>query len=747
MAAGSARPVVTLGYLTLRLRSHRRRVALVGSANLNAMHRLKQPILLAAILLAPSKPRRIPQSLLANVAGLPIERELLLGKIVGGPPEQEEDEDKWQEKQQQRIWEGALNLIVMISGQIGEMPTFGSGIVFAREKDRLYIVTANHVVRSGGTEASNLQIRLKPWPDRELKGRLLPQLDRELDLAVLSVDGLAMNGVDVCRLALDRLADPVSVKRGDAVYPVGNPNGVAWGMPVKPDAISDITGEDVVFQSALIARGHSGGGLLTAGGLLVGMIQADEPPYGRALGTRKTLEVLRAWSFPLHLRVPSMTKSIWAYESPEYVPPLFGAILDGNLDETKLLLREACTDVNAELDGNRPLQMAARQGQPELVRLLVEAGADINTGGPCQTPLQNAARSGNAETVKFLIAHGAGVNINAPNCFGALHWAAEEGGLEAVRVLLASGADPNLAGEGNQTPLFRAMLGRYLGGPYQEEARKKGEGSINAARDEILRILIKTGANVNCTTRDGDTPLSRAVEEEDLAAVRILLAAGAKVDVKDRNNLSPIRRVSRVFRTPPASELEEIAALLVQSSSKIEQEDGLRLLQNASEEGWVEVADLLVKHGVNVKGDDGNKALEDASRYGYSEVVKVLLEAGADPNGGGRPTPLVKILGGVDPREMSKMDPAKRLEIVKLLVSKGATVNVYPDVPALSYMEPLYLALIELTPPDLKVAEVLIAHGANVNATSLLDVAMYKHRPEVVEFLRRAEAKPGRFSH
>lgn len=610
-------------------------------------------------------------------------------------------------------------LIVVINGQIGGMPTFGSGIIFAREKDRLYIVTANHVVRSGGAAASDLRVSLRSLPNKYLKAQLLPQSDRELDLAVLTVGDLATDGVDVCKLSLDRLADPSTVKRGVDVYPVGNPNGVAWGLPVKPDAISDVTGDNLVFQSTLIARGHSGGGLLNEGGQLIGLIQADEPPFGRALGMHKTLEALRAWNLPVHLRI----------QSPDGVPPLLSAADRGDLGEAKLLLREICTDVNVSVDRNTPLLLAAKRGQAEMVKLLVEAGAETNAPDNGHRPLDFAAESGNAEVVQFLITHGARVNVNSTCCLGALHLAAARGALDAIRVLLAHGAEPNAVGDSNHTPLFSALDG----GRQTEEGEPR-----QAARDAILRALIEAGAKVNWVASDGDTPLTVAVESGNLRAVRILLEAGANVDVKNRNKESPIGLARQ----------REIAALLALSSSKIEAKDGLVLLERAAGDGWAEVADALVNHGVSVKGESGNVALKEAVVKGYTEVVKVLLQAGAHPNGGGPPTPLQRILGGVN-RSDSDLDPAKRLEMVKLLTSKGAKVNVYPTEPDLLYMEPLYLALISMSPPDLRVAEVLIARGANVNAryrngASLLDVAMGQHLSEAVQFLLKAGARKSR---
>ena len=94
----------------------------------------------------------------------------------------------------------------------------------------------------------------------------------------MSIDNLAAQGINVCSLSLDRLQEPGTAKRGDSVYPVGNPNGVPWSLPVHPDALSDVSEDNISFQSSLIARGHSGGGLINSDGQLVGMIQADDPP-------------------------------------------------------------------------------------------------------------------------------------------------------------------------------------------------------------------------------------------------------------------------------------------------------------------------------------------------------------------------------------------------------------------------------------------------------------------------------------
>lgn len=152
----------------------------------------------------------------------------------------------------------SLKLVVMVRAQLGAAPAFGAGIVFGREKDRLYILTANHVVRRGDAEATGIQVNLRTLPARALPARLLPRFDREMDIAVLMVENLASQGIDVCALSLDRLGDPTALRRGSGVYPVGNPNGAAWGMPVSHDQVSMVTGDEIAFQSPFLAVGASG---------------------------------------------------------------------------------------------------------------------------------------------------------------------------------------------------------------------------------------------------------------------------------------------------------------------------------------------------------------------------------------------------------------------------------------------------------------------------------------------------------
>jgi ankyrin repeat protein len=610
------------------------------------------------------------------------------------------------------VGEHAADPIVMISGSFGGTPTFGAGITFGREKDRLYVVTANHVVRSGSTAATNLSARLRVAPVKDLAARLLAQFDPVLDLAVLSVDNLAAQGINVCSLSLDRLAVRDAAKRGDAVYPAGNPNGVAWSMPVRPDAVSEVSGDNVVFQSTLIARGHSGGGLISSSGQLIGMIQADEPPYGRALNIYKVLQVLERWNYSIDLNIQTENGD----------PPLVTAVNESQVERVQHLLKQACVDPNAKSAefGYAALELAARRGSAEIARLLIDAGANVNAKGHDSSIFNSAAYGGNAEVVRLLTSRGGSC------CGTALHGAASRSNVEVVKALLKSGADPNARSGGRSVFYYALTPGFTL--------------KDRATPDEIVRMLVQAGADVNSPDFDDETPLLTAMENKRVASVKLLLEAGANVNARGRNKETALDLAAAW----PGDDAHKIAARLVNSSSTTPQESGAKLLERCATEGWTDVADLLTRHGVNVRGQAGAPSLWNATLAGHVQIVKLLLQAGTNPDASPRGnitpleivlTPSYGLLGDL------ARDPTVRLEIVNLLVSRGANVVSHG-------YDNLSGALFGFAPPDLKVAAFLIAHGANVNETNeggytLLDRAVRNSDQAVVDFLVKNGARRG----
>lgn len=199
--------------------------------------------------------------------------------------------------------EQAKRLIVMIEARIGQQLINGAGIVLGVQGDRLYIATANHVVRWGDNEAEDIKVELRILPGEPFAAKLLNSRSgsRALDLAVMVVRGVETDAIPVSLLPFDRLGNTPGMRRADAVYSVGNPRGNRWRVNVSPDRVSQLDGDLIKFESQVIAPGHSGGGLFDASGRLVGMIRADQPPVGEAVKIDRILEKARHWGLPVDL--------------------------------------------------------------------------------------------------------------------------------------------------------------------------------------------------------------------------------------------------------------------------------------------------------------------------------------------------------------------------------------------------------------------------------------------------------------
>lgn len=202
------------------------------------------------------------------------------------------------------------------------------------------------------------------------------------------------------------------------------------------------------------------------------------------------------------------------------VVPLLVAVQNGDAATAQVLLRAKNGDVNATgTQRITALAYAAYLGNDLLVSMLLAAGADAERC--CDTtPLMSASSSGHQSVVRLLIEGGAQVNRADGGGFTALHYATREGNADIVRLLLESGAaDEACTADGN-TPLALACRGRHA---------------------EIAALLIeRRPGDVNCVSNEGDTPLSYAAYNGDLAICKLLVDRGAVVATRNGANVTPV---------------------------------------------------------------------------------------------------------------------------------------------------------------------------------------------------------------
>jgi serine protease DegS/serine protease DegQ len=138
--------------------------------------------------------------------------------------------------------------------------TLGSGVIVnAQGQD--YVLTNNHVI----AHAADIQVLLY---DGRIAKATLVGADEETDLAVLKIDASNLPSIHI--------ADQQPLRAGDVVLAIGNPLGL--NQTVTMGIVSAIgrqlnssSAEDFIQTDAAINLGNSGGALINARGLLVGI--------------------------------------------------------------------------------------------------------------------------------------------------------------------------------------------------------------------------------------------------------------------------------------------------------------------------------------------------------------------------------------------------------------------------------------------------------------------------------------------
>ena len=347
---------------------------------------------------------------------------------------------------------------------------------------------------------------------------------------------------------------------------------------------------------------------------------------------------------------------------------LVEAVKAGNTTAAVALLTKKADPNGAEADGTTPLHWAVRNNDLTLIDRLIRAGA----------------------------------NAKAANRFGAtpIQLACENGSADAVSRLLKAGVSANATGEFGETALMTCAR----------------TGVVPAAK-----ALIEAGASVDAVESwRGQTALMWAAAEGHADMVRTLIAAGA-----DKNARSTIVVWERQRSQEPRD--------------KWLPPGGLTPLLLSARQGRLDATKALVEAGadVNLVDPDRHTPLILALINGHVDVAKYLIEKGADVNMSDK-VGRTALWAAVDlhrvpmsnrpaPREFD--DSATSLDVIKLLLARGATVDaaIRAQVPYRTKLDrggdgvlgtgttPLIRAG---KSADVEVIKLLLAAGANPKATT-----------------------------
>jgi len=171
-------------------------------------------------------------------------------------------------------------------------------------------------------------------------------------------------------------------------------------------------------------------------------------------------------------------------------------------------------DVRArDAQGRTALLAATAHNQIDIAALLIDAGADVNAQDErLDSPLLLAGAGGHLEILQRILA--ANPDFTTYNRFGgtALIPACERGHVEVVRALLQTNIDVDHVNMLGWTALLETIILSDGGPAYQD----------------IVRLLIAAGANVNRPDGKGITPLQHAQQQGHKEIARMLESAGGK---------------------------------------------------------------------------------------------------------------------------------------------------------------------------------------------------------------------------
>jgi uncharacterized protein len=358
--------------------------------------------------------------------------------------------------------------------------------------------------------------------------------------------------------------------------------------------------------------------------------------------------------------------------------------------------------------------------------LTVVAGA---AGG--DTPVVDAVVNRDVAALRALIAAKTDVKIARADGSTALHFAVHWDNVEAADMLLNAGADPQAKTRLGMTPLFLAaqtgnpaMVARLLaaGADPNTAALSNGEMPLMvAARSgnaDTVKLLLDARADVNAKdTLRGTTALSWAAEQNHATVVKLLLARGADP-----------KAASKVVAGGRGGGDDDAADDPGAGAANANARGGVTPLMLAVREKGVETIDALLDGGapIDQKAGDGTTALIVALQNGDAAIAKRLIARGADVNAinGKGWTPLFLAVKNRS-REIGTVpnpiiDPVALMDVIKLLVEKGADVNVRTKARTDVYGATAFLREPGATPllraaycADLEVIKYLLAHGAD----------------------------------
>lgn len=371
--------------------------------------------------------------------------------------------------------------------------------------------------------------------------------------------------------------------------------------------------------------------------------------------------------------------------------------------------------VQAAVKASREVEQAAASAQAiagvrdataaEEARLAAQGGRGLDDDNPAYNELMGvqggltalllAVREGEIETTEALLDGGADIDqVSAGDHTSPLLMATINGHYDLAMVLIRRGANPNRYSDAGAGPLFGVLNKEWA--PSTRTPQPAFQLQQKASYLEVMKALLDAKADPNArlsrslwyTTynRDnlgvdfnGATPFLRAAYATDVAAMKMLLAAGADPSIGTIKPPARARRPGAAAPTADPSGLPPVPVgglgiLPLHAASGVGYGTGFAANDHRHvTDGWMPAVKFLVeelKADVNARDFAGYTPLHHAAARGDNEMILYLVSKGADPK-------LVARSGQttVDMANGPVQRTSPYLDTIKLLEGMGAKNN------------------------------------------------------------------------